>query len=677
MLFSRFKFLADPKRTANFNACRYLATMPAIRYFSKPTQLAFHNLCNTYSVDCLSKHLLGLGLNFIPKPAYSSGPKDIDVDRFIRDSHTKFMFADDNTSTAPKLFIRSNFTPDPGELNRDFVTRIGNFSEQLPSMFKRTQARPNLMPFQQATLETLQLNDEVMIVKTDKNLGPAILEKPLYIKKALDNHLLDTKTYKQISESEARQGIANIRLLTIDFTMRHKLSKSDRTYLTRWIEQTKDDDGFAYFYLLAKVHKTPWATRPIVSASGSAIYGLSKWVDTELQKVLRFVPYTLKCSTDLVNILSNMHDLPRNFKLFSADASSMYTNINTVHALPMIKEFFDQSPDIISRAAVDPNAILNGLRIVMENNIFKFGDTYWWQISGTAMGTPCAPSYATLYFAIHEMKHVPQITNIKYYVRYLDDILGIWVPNDPFSLFSNEQDSWNAFQAIINTYGDLTWNFTELVDEIDFLDLHIYSDQARKRRLHTRLFEKGLNLYLYLPPNSAHTPGVLRGFVIGMLLRIFRLTTDKDRISEDVNRFYTRLIARGFYPELLKTMFHEVLTRIMIRLQQHTTTRNNTSLSIQDDRQDSKPLLLHLKYHPQDPSSKRIQQLFRDIVSQPANMRALSMIETRHGNACEFNRLIIAFSRHPNLAELLSCRKLNDEFVAVSTMLEQSQIQPP
>jgi hypothetical protein len=38
----------------------------------------------------------------------------------------------------------------------------------------------------------------------------------------------------------------------------------------------------------------------------------------------------------------------------------------------------------------------------MQNNIFTFANTYWWQKTGTAMGTPVACAYATITFGQFE-----------------------------------------------------------------------------------------------------------------------------------------------------------------------------------------------------------------------------------------------------------------------------------
>ena len=42
------------------------------------------------------------------------------------------------------------------------------------------------------------------------------------------------------------------------------------------------------------------------------------------------------------------------------------------------------------------------------------------------MGAPPAPSYATIYFAIHKLKIVPKYQSLPVYKRYIDDALGRW-----------------------------------------------------------------------------------------------------------------------------------------------------------------------------------------------------------------------------------------------------------
>lgn len=60
----------------------------------------------------------------------------------------------------------------------------------------------NLTPLQSKALKLLKQNTQVVIKSTNKNLGPAIMDKDFYINKILNDHLL-TKDYIKLSKNEA------------------------------------------------------------------------------------------------------------------------------------------------------------------------------------------------------------------------------------------------------------------------------------------------------------------------------------------------------------------------------------------------------------------------------------------------------------------------------------------
>ena len=80
----------------------------------------------------------------------------------------------------------------------------------------------------------------------------------------------------------------------------------------------------------------------------------------------------------------------------------------------------------------------------------------------------------------------------------------------------------------MNNYPGLTWEFNTPTNKVDFMDLTI---SITNGNISTSLFEKPLNLHLYIPLHSAHPPGLLPGIVHSTLFRIFTLSSDhNDRI---------------------------------------------------------------------------------------------------------------------------------------------------
>ena len=64
-------------------------------------------------------------------------------------------------------------------------------------------------------------------------------------------------------------------------------------------------------------------------------------------------------------------------------------------------------------------------------------------------------------------------------------------------------------------------------DNVNYMDMTI---AIRGDWIVTLLYEKAMNLYLYIPPHSAHPPGVLTGLVSGNILQIHLLCSEQDDI---------------------------------------------------------------------------------------------------------------------------------------------------
>jgi hypothetical protein len=392
-------------------------------------------------------------------------------------------------------------------------TRLENFFVNMKSTFQKRQVNPNLLLFQRQILNNL--------VITNKNLGPAVIKRDVYIKRVFNNHLLKTDTYQRIEPDEAAQILTTLKMKVGQFiqSFSHVLQINEKEYLLRSIKQHRN---ISSFYLTMKIHKTPMATWPIVAIRGSITAGLGTWLDQQLQPICKKLPTYLKSYFKLTDLLTDLLDLPGGARLFTADAVSMYTNINTNHALSVIQQYLPPTPH--------NKAIMTALDIIMKHNFFQFGDTSWLQLTGTAMGTPPAPIYATLYFGIHEQETILRKYGrfFLFYKRYIKNVLGIWhCANENFDRRMGE-----SFQEDLDKFGQLRWEVSQRSDTVIFLDLQL---TIKNGRLTYSLYEKPLNLHMYLPPHSAHPPGILRGLGFGMIYRLHRLNSETDTIDEQIS----------------------------------------------------------------------------------------------------------------------------------------------
>eukprot|EP00804_Cyclotella_cryptica_P004476 CCRYP_017640-RD/>CCRYP_017640-RD protein AED:0.13 eAED:0.12 QI:0/-1/0/1/-1/1/1/0/340 len=339
----------------------------------------------------------------------------------------------------------------------------------------------------------------------------------------------------------------------------------------------------------------------------------------------------------------------------------MYTNIRTGPALAHISDLLRQEAGR-SFHHYDTQALTDALQIVFNNNILQFGGTYWRQISGMGMGIAPAPPWATLYYAIHENRVLPRWnSNVLFYRRFIDDIIGIWTCD-----LCPECNSalWASFKQDMQQWYGLEWEFSPLSRTCNYMDLTL---TITGRSIHSTLFEKPQNLYLYLPPHSSHPKGPLQSLIFGNILRIHRLCSTTHEIRKHTRAFHQRLLNRGHHSTVITPIFHKAAQNAIAY-----TSRTPTEQAARQQMLKSKTdntVFFHLQFHPQDPTARDLQHAWQHTVASPPNDIPLSQLQNIDGITVPIQSLTIAYSHPANLRNRFSIRKIENRGRAVSTYL--------
>eukprot|EP00804_Cyclotella_cryptica_P011278 CCRYP_007766-RA/>CCRYP_007766-RA protein AED:0.33 eAED:0.05 QI:0/0/0/1/1/1/2/0/265 len=253
-------------------------------------------------------------------------------------------------------------------------------------------------------------------------MGVTIFDRQKFIEQVLQEHLNNKQTYQNITDT-IQDHIKDVSDLFEEFYDTHKeaLGKPILTFFDR--SKGAHGDNIACFRATAKVHKTPIKLRPTVAKVGTAVESVSKWLDWVLQQVMKKeLPWCPKDSESFRDSLMQV-EIPATARLVTFDAISMYSNIDLDHARSIMKgwlESYDPPPD--ENPFPPTETILDALDLVMHHNIIKFGDSYFKQLIGTAMGTSCAVTFANLYFGKHEKDSIlpifyENLKRIKLYIH--------------------------------------------------------------------------------------------------------------------------------------------------------------------------------------------------------------------------------------------------------------------
>ena len=120
---------------------------------------------------------------------------------------------DDDEDYNKKLYFKSDWKPPRAP---DLIeNNITDFHEGLISrqslLNKIIKPATNLTAVQQLILATLRNTIEFVILSTDKNLGPVIMEWKEYVFRMLEEHLCDGKdSYTNLTEAQAQKELDDL-----------------------------------------------------------------------------------------------------------------------------------------------------------------------------------------------------------------------------------------------------------------------------------------------------------------------------------------------------------------------------------------------------------------------------------------------------------------------------------
>ena len=161
--------------------------------------------------------------------------------------------------------------------------------------------------------------------------------------------------------------------------------------------------------------------------------------------------------------------------------------------------------------------------LVLRSNIFRFGNHFYRQIKGTAMGTPMAPNYANLFMDKFERGILDDYyakTGLKplIWIRYIDDIFLIWTHGaDTLQDFINFTQSYSTKKQMKSK---IKFEINQSTESVHFLDVTIMLVDGA---IATTVYSKPTDSHLYLNVHSCHPEHVIKNIPKSQFLRLRRI----------------------------------------------------------------------------------------------------------------------------------------------------------
>jgi len=383
------------------------------------------------------------------------------------------------------------------------------------------------------TLQNWRKTNNYLVLQSDKNLGTTVVSSEWYNEK-LDALVINNRDFELITDYHAKF------LPVFDEIQRCEnrfLPAEVKDFILAGCDVQKIT--LPRFHGLPKIHKDPWALRPIVPCHSYPLANASKVLSHILKLRVEESPWILESTQELARLLEKIR-IPSGEKywLCTGDVTAMYPNIPRQKAHQILGEFARE----VSTELEYINLITKLAQWSDNYLVFEHKNNYYYQKEGLAMGIPAAPDVANLYMAHFENSFAGEFL---LYKRYIDDVFVLVKADSKKAVL--EQLSKVKADGLT-----LTWSVEEKT--CNFLDLSISFETGY---LSFKPYRKPLNSYERLPFTSAHPLHVKRAAFLGEVSRIARLCSKHDTYYNEIAHVRDIYLKRAYPPQLLHTWIRQ------------------------------------------------------------------------------------------------------------------------
>lgn len=275
----------------------------------------------------------------------------------------------------------------------------------------------------------------------------------------------------------------------------------------------------------------------------------AKIVSKLLKPLVEKYPIILTKSQDLAEQIDNLIVPPRsNVYLVTWDVKSFYTNVNHAHIPATIKKA------ILRHDPRNFDKIDLTIKLALLSNdhlIFCYGNNFFIQAYGLAIGMHHSPDIANLYAAEEEISF-DTVGGVRLDRRYIDDIFSVIIATSP-------QEALATVRRLDYKGLEINWSVTEYSQM--YLDMYIKWDSSR-HKFSYKPYKKPLNHFERIPANSYHRRYVKKAVILGELGRLARISSSREIYHTAVVELRDIYVSRGYTARLVQNIIDGNCSRL-------------------------------------------------------------------------------------------------------------------